>query len=104
MHSNDDQERVYQNCKFHDPWGRGSCARSWPYKSFLVKMHYFIFIPSSLLWDMIQTNLVTKEGSTKIVNFMTLGVGFLVLRCHISENALFIEKNSSLLPGSDQTN
>ena len=29
--------------------------------------------------------MVTKEGSTKIVNFMTTGVGFLVLRCgHVS--------------------
>ena len=32
--SNDDQGRVYQNCKFHDPRGRGSCARAWPYKSY----------------------------------------------------------------------
>ena len=24
---------------FHDPWGRGSCARVWP--SHIVKMHYF---------------------------------------------------------------
>ena len=32
--SNDDQGRVYQNCKFHDPRGRGSCARAWTYKSY----------------------------------------------------------------------
>ena len=31
---NDVQGRVYQNCKFHDPWGRGSCARAWPYQSY----------------------------------------------------------------------
>ena len=24
---------VYQNCEVHDPQGRGSCARGWPYKS-----------------------------------------------------------------------
>ena len=30
----DDQGRVYQHCKFHDPWGRGSCARAWLYKSY----------------------------------------------------------------------
>ena len=24
--SHDDQERVYLHCKFHDPWGSGSCA------------------------------------------------------------------------------
>ena len=26
LHSNDDQGRVNQSCKFHDPKGRGSCA------------------------------------------------------------------------------
>ena len=31
---NDEQGRVYQNCKFHDPLGRGSCARAWSYKSY----------------------------------------------------------------------
>ena len=25
VYSNDDQGRVYPNCKFHDPQGRGSC-------------------------------------------------------------------------------
>ena len=44
----------YQNYKFHDPEGRDSCTRVWPYKSF-------------------------------------------------SENALFLRKSSSLLPGIDQT-
>ena len=34
VYSNDDQGRVYQNCKFHDPWCRGSSARVWPYKSY----------------------------------------------------------------------
>ena len=28
--------RVYPNCKFHDPRGKDSCARVWPYI-----MHYF---------------------------------------------------------------
>ena len=32
IYSNDDQGRVYQNYKFHDPWDRGSFARAWPYK------------------------------------------------------------------------
>ena len=26
-----DQGMVYQNFKFHDPWGRGNFARAWPY-------------------------------------------------------------------------
>ena len=32
IYNNDDQGRIYQNCKFHDPWGKGSCAKVWPYK------------------------------------------------------------------------
>ena len=32
--SDEDQGRVYQNCKFHDPRDRGYCARAWPYKSY----------------------------------------------------------------------
>ena len=25
--------KVYQNYKFHNPGGKGSCARAWPYKT-----------------------------------------------------------------------
>ena len=32
------------NCKFHDPWGRSSCARAWPCKSLLWKGIIFFFI------------------------------------------------------------
>ena len=32
--SYDAHGRFYQNCKFHNPRGRGSCARAWPYKSY----------------------------------------------------------------------
>ena len=34
IYSIDKQGSVYQNCNFHDPRGRGSCARVWPYKSY----------------------------------------------------------------------
>ena len=34
VYRHDDQGRVYQNYKFHDPWDRGSLARAWPYKSY----------------------------------------------------------------------
>ena len=33
VYSDDDQGRVYQNCKLYDPRGRGSCARVLPYTS-----------------------------------------------------------------------
>ena len=32
IYRNDDQRRVYQNCKFHDPQDRGSCTRAWQYE------------------------------------------------------------------------
>ena len=52
--------------------------------------------------------MMTEEGSTKIINFITPGVGVLVLRCGqkklYSENTFFLLKSSSLLPGADQTN
>ena len=53
--SNDDQGIVYQNCKFHDPWGRGSCARAWPYKSH-SKNALFLQKSLSLLPGIDQTN------------------------------------------------
>ena len=48
--------------------------------------------------------MMSKEGSTKIENFMTPGTGILVLGHghirHIGQNALFSKKNS--LIGIDQ--
>ena len=49
--------------------------------------------------------MMTKEGSTKIVTFMTPRAGVLMQGCDLmsySENALFSLK-SSLLPCKDQT-
>ena len=52
--------------------------------------------------------MMTKEGSTKIVNFMTPGAGVLVLgRDHISHIVkmhYFFKNLSSLFPVRDQTN
>ena len=50
---------------------------------------------------------MTKEGFTKIVNFMTPGAGVLMIgRDHmsLSENALFLQDSTSLYSGIDQTN
>ena len=69
LYSDGDHGRVYQNCKFHDPKGRGSCAKVWPYKSY-SEMHYLF--KNLLLYyqaQIIQTQykeILTKEGS----NFM----------------------------------
>ena len=51
--------------------------------------------------------MMTKVGSTKIVNFMTTGAGVLVQgRGYVSliVKCIFFLKFSSLLPGIDQTN
>ena len=42
VYSDDDQERVYKNCNFHDSRGRGSCARVWPCKSYTGSENAFI--------------------------------------------------------------
>ena len=91
--SNDDQERVYQNCKFHDLWIRGSCTcQLWHgHISYTVKlMHYFF---KNLLYSRAQMRqtkyivLVTKKTFTRILNFMTSRAGVLVVEdgriCHI---------------------
>ena len=78
VYRNHDQGRVYQNCKFHFPWGWGSCARAWPYAFFFKNL---------LLYSQAQIRqtkyivIITKEGSTQIVNFMTIWVWILVLGC-----------------------
>ena len=82
-YSYDEQERVYQNCKFHEPRGRSSCAKGWPYKSYVMKMHS---LKISFLFSELQTRqtkyivVMIKEGSTQIVNFMNTGAVVLVLR------------------------
>ena len=74
-----------------------------------VKLIYFfkILLFYSGAWS-IQSNcivMMTKEGSIKIVNFMTPGAGVLVLgRGHISHimKCIISLKTSFLLPGIDQ--
>ena len=79
--------RVYKNCTFHDPCERGSCDGAWPYES-LSKND--LFLSNLLLCSQAQIRqtkymkciiIMTKLGSTKIVNFMTLWLGVLVVRC-----------------------
>ena len=57
--------------------------------SHIVKMHYFfknlLFNSQALIRQTKYVVMMTKEGSTKFVNFMTPGAGVLVLWCgHIS--------------------
>ena len=37
---------TYPNCKFHDPQGRGSDVRAWPYKSY---SEYFLSSTLSMI-------------------------------------------------------
>ena len=83
VYSNDDQGRVNPNCKFHDLLGRGSCARVWPNKSYSeIALLLYSHAQNRQTY---YTVMMTEEGSTKIVNFVTPGTGVLVLGCgHIS--------------------
>ena len=93
VYSSDDQ-----NCTFHDPRGRGSCAGAWPYQSCsehaFIPLNIFFFTHRHRSETKYKV-IMSKEGYTKIVIFMTPGAGVLVLGCgHIytsySENALFL--------------
>ena len=75
--------------------GAGVLALGCGYISHIVKMHYFF--KDFLLYSQAQTRqimyivLVTNEGSTKIVNFMTPGTGVLMLGCgHISHYSEYV--------------
>ena len=76
IYSNDDQERVYQNCKFHDPQGKGCFATSWTYKSY-IENAFFLWKSDKL--KICNVVIMTKEWSTTIVNFLTSGAGVFVL-------------------------
>ena len=60
MHGDVEKEGLYQNCKFGDPRGRVSFPRAGP----------------NLVHSLYGTN---REFSIIIVNFVTLGIGVLVL-------------------------
>ena len=72
---------------FHDPW-IGVRVMRCGHISYIVKTHYFFFKTtffSTLRHKTEGIVMMSKEGSTKIVNFMTPGTGVLVLgRGHIS--------------------
>ena len=58
--------KTKENCKFHDPWGRGSCPQVYIRQTKCIVM-------------------MNKKGSAKIIYFMTHRIGVLVLKCgHIS--------------------
>ena len=54
VYSNDDHEKVYHNCKFHNLRGKGSCTRVWPYK-----MYYFFSVDQGKVFQIV--NLITSE-------------------------------------------
>ena len=81
------KERSIKIVNFMTPGAGVLALRCGHISHIIVKMHYFF--KNLLLYSGIkQTNykvIMTKERSTKIVNFMTLWTGDLVLRCgHLS--------------------
>ena len=75
MYSNDDQGRVHLNCKFHDPQGRDSCAGAWPYRKDAMFLLLFLSTLEHGSDKLSKKQKKTKEGSAKIVNFITIGAG-----------------------------
>ena len=65
---NDEQRGFYQNWKFHDPWDRDSCSRTWPYSSYRAKC---IIFQKKFSHRHRSNKIMNKEGSTKIVNFLS---------------------------------
>ena len=80
VYSNDDTGSVFQNCKFHDPRGRGFCARAWTYKSYSENALLF-FKSSSLSPGIYQTNQVCSNDDQGRIyqncKFHDPGAGFL---------------------------
>ena len=77
--------------------------------SHIVKMHYFfknlLLLSEAYIRQTKYIVLINKEGSTKIVTFITPGAGVLVLGCgHISYIVKMHYFFKNLLPVIDQTN
>ena len=70
VHSNDDQGRVYKNCKFNDPRSRGSCAGAWQYKSFSENALFFknfLLYTQSYIRQTESIEMMKNKESTKVV-------------------------------------
>ena len=93
------------------PWA-GVLVQGRGHISHGVKMNYFF--KKNFLYSQAENReikyivMMNKEGSTKIINFMTPGAGVLVLGhghiSHVVKMQYFFKKFSSLLPGIEQTN
>ena len=73
--------------------GAGVLVQGCGHISHIVKLHYFfknlLLYSQALIRQTKYVVMMTKEGSTKIVNFMTPGTGVLVQRCgHISHSEM----------------
>ena len=66
------------NSKFHDPWGRASCAKVWPYK-FYSENTLFLLNSKTQIRQTEDIVMLSLEQFTKIVNFMTTRAEILVL-------------------------
>ena len=74
-YSKDDQGKVYQTSKFHDPRGKVSCARAWSYKSdmqyhllYRYAGHYFLLYYRiiMLLYSAIVNFYLFYEGAVHV--------------------------------------
>ena len=87
------KEGLTKNCKFHDPRGRGSCARVCPYKS--NRENTLFLLKSSIPPCIDQTNgLYSNDAQGKVYHnckFHDTGAGVLMLgRGHISHYSDYV--------------
>ena len=75
LYSNDNQRRAYQNCKFHDPQGRDSCAGAWSWTCNISSP--LLVYTRALIRQIKCIAKMTKERTSKIVNLITIEAGCL---------------------------
>ena len=75
VYCNDEQGRDHLNCKYLDPRGRDSCADAWPYREDAMFLLLFLSTLGHGSDKLSIKQNMTKEGSAKIVNFITIGAG-----------------------------
>ena len=79
------QEGSTKIVNFMKPWASGEFCALGGHISHKVKMHYnfnyLLLCCQALIRQTKYVVTMTKEGSTKIVDFMTPGAGILVLGC-----------------------
>ena len=98
VYGSGDQGRIYQSCKFRDPWvevfvlGPGYITCSYIEK--MLKFFKILFLNAEHKSDKLSTQVYSSDKlrSTQIVSFMIFKVGVVVLSRHFGD-ITFLQKN-----------